>query len=53
VRPLKSMLYGLSPFDPASLALAVGAMTLVSTFAALTPARRAASIEPVRALRSE
>lgn len=53
VRPLKSMLYGLSAFDPASLVLAIVAMTLVSTFAALTPARRAASIEPVRALRTE
>lgn len=53
VRPLKSMLYGLSPFDPASLALAIAAMAMVSMFAVLLPARRAASVEPMRALRRE
>lgn len=53
MRPLRSMLYKLSPFDPLSLTLAIGAMMMVSLFAALTPARRAASVEPVRALRTE
>lgn len=53
MRPLKSMLYGLSPFDPSSLGLAIAAMALVSMFAALVPARRAASVEPMRALRRE
>jgi predicted permease len=53
VRPLKSMLYQMSPFDPASFAIAIGAMILVAGCAALVPARRAASIEPMRALRAE
>jgi predicted permease len=52
-RQIQSMLYKLSPFDPASFALAVAAMTVVSACAALIPARRAASIEPMRALRTE
>jgi predicted permease len=53
VRPLKSMLYQMSPFDPVSLALAIATMIVVSGGAALLPARRAASIEPMHALRSE
>jgi predicted permease len=53
MRPLKSMLYEISPFDPLSFALAIAALTLVSGCAALAPARRAASIEPMQALRTE
>jgi predicted permease len=53
VRPLKSMLYQMSPLDPASLAFAIVAMIVVSGSAALLPARRAASIEPMQALRAE
>jgi predicted permease len=53
VRPLKSMLYQMSPLDPVSFALAIVAMILVASCAALIPARRAASIEPMQALRAE
>jgi predicted permease len=53
IRPLKSMLYQISPFDPAAFALAIGVLVLVSGCAALVPARRAASVEPMRALRNE
>jgi predicted permease len=52
-RPLKSMLYQMSPMDPISFALAIAAMIVVSGGAALLPARRAASIEPMQALHSE
>jgi predicted permease len=52
-RPLKSMLYQMSPFDPASFVFAIAAMIVVSGCAALVPARRAASIEPMQALRTE
>jgi ABC-type antimicrobial peptide transport system permease subunit len=53
VRPLRSMLYQMSPFDPLSLAFALGIMVLVSAIAALVPARRAANVDPMRALRTE
>jgi predicted permease len=52
-QPLKSMLYQMSPLDPISFVLAVAAMIIVSGCAALIPARRAASIEPMQALRAE
>jgi predicted permease len=53
VRSLKSMLYMMSPLDPVSLVLAIAAMIVVSGCAVLLPARRAASIEPMQALRTE
>ena len=53
IRPLKSMLYQMSPFDPLSFAVAIAAMIAVATFAALLPARRAARLEPMQALRTE
>jgi predicted lysophospholipase L1 biosynthesis ABC-type transport system permease subunit len=53
VRPLKAMLYKMSPLDPMSLALALGIMVVVSAIAALVPARRAASVDPMQALRTE
>jgi len=53
VRPLHAMLYQMSPFDPLSLAFALGIMVLVSGIAALVPAQRAANVDPMRALRSE
>jgi macrolide transport system ATP-binding/permease protein len=53
VRPLKAMLYNLSPLDPLSLVFALAIMVLVSAIAALVPARRAASVDPIQALRTE
>jgi predicted permease len=53
VRPLKAMLYEISPFDPTAFALAIAVLLLVSAGAALVPARRAASVDPIRALRTE
>ncbi len=53
MRPLRAMLYQLSPFDPVSFALAIAAMFVVAGLATLIPARRAASIEPMQALRTE
>jgi predicted permease len=52
-RPLKSMLYQMSPLDPVSFVIAIAIMVAVSGCAALLPARRAASIEPMQALRAE
>lgn len=50
---LTSMLYGVSPRNPLLLAIACSAITLTAAVAALLPARRAASIDPMQALRSE
>ena len=52
-RFLRSMLYQLSPFDPISFVLALGVVTFIATLASLLPARRAASMDPVQALRTE
>jgi predicted permease len=52
-RFLRSMLYQLSPFDPISFALALAVVTVIATLASLLPARRAASVEPMQALRAE
>jgi predicted permease len=48
-----SMLYRLQPYDASSLGAAVAGILAVSLAAGFIPARRAASIDPVQALRSE
>ena len=53
VRPLRSMLYRLSPFDALSFIVAIAAMVAVAGCAALIPARRAAKVDPMVALRYE
>ncbi|HEX8894608.1 MAG TPA: ADOP family duplicated permease, partial [Terriglobales bacterium] len=53
VRVIKSLLYGVSPFDPFSAAAALLLLAVTAGLAAWLPARRAASIEPMQALRSE
>ena len=53
VRVLKSLLFGVSAFDPASAFAAATMLLLIALAAAFVPARRAASIEPMQALRTE
>jgi predicted permease len=53
IRPLKSMLYQMSPLDPVSFAVSIVAMITVALGAALVPARRASRLEPMQALRTE
>jgi predicted permease len=53
VRFVEGMLYGVSAFDPVRIAAIIGVLALVATFAGLLPALRAASIDPIRALRAE
>jgi predicted permease len=50
---MKSLLYGVGSYDPWALAGAPLMLILCATAAGFIPARRAASIEPMRALRTE
>jgi predicted permease len=52
-RLLATQLYGVASWDPFALALAAGALATCSFVAALIPANRAASIQPMNALRTE
>ncbi|MGA2419244.1 MAG: ABC transporter permease [Candidatus Acidiferrum sp.] len=48
-----SLLYGLSPQDPLTLCAAMAGLAAVALFASLLPARRAAAMHPMAALREE
>jgi predicted permease len=52
-RAVSSLLYQVSPYDPALTAGAICVLLAVSAAACMLPARRAASIEPMEALRTE
>jgi predicted permease len=52
-RVLASLLYGISPLDPAAYALACGLLLTVACLANLAPAIVAARTDPLRALRRE
>ena len=52
-RAMKSQLYNVSTADFAVYAMGVSVIALIATMAALVPARRAASVQPSRALRDE
>jgi len=53
VRLLRSMLFNVAPFDPISFSLAAILLVLTVVVSGITPARRAATIEPMQALRNE
>jgi predicted permease len=53
VRMLRAMLFGVTPFDPFSYCAAAALLLLTVFVAGLAPARRAARIQPMTALRSE
>jgi predicted permease len=52
-RLIGAQLYGVSAWDPVALGVAAGSLAICALFAALIPAGRAASISPIRALRTE
>ncbi|HEY6971328.1 MAG TPA: ABC transporter permease [Candidatus Angelobacter sp.] len=52
-RFVTSLLYGVKTYDPLVFSVAVAALTLCAAVAAFIPARRAASIDPNQALRTE
>ena len=52
-RLVSAMLYGMKPFDAATIAGAVVILTLAALAAGFVPARRAAKVDPVVALRQD
>jgi putative ABC transport system permease protein len=52
-RGMGTMLYGVERFDTLSFAVAVGVLLSVSLAAGLLPARRAAALDPLEALRTD
>ena len=53
VQTLSTQLFGVEPFDPAVVAAATLALLVMAFIAAYLPARRAARIDPILALRHE
>jgi ABC-type antimicrobial peptide transport system permease subunit len=53
VKLVTSMLYGVQPLDPVSAALAIAILAVAAVLAVWIPARRAAGIDPMSALRYE
>ncbi|MGD0889993.1 MAG: ABC transporter permease [Terracidiphilus sp.] len=53
VRLVRAALFGVAPFDPISFFAAAVLLVITVFVAGLAPARRAASIEPMQALRTE
>ena len=52
-RLMESLLYGVKPGDPVSFFSVAAILLMVALLAVLIPARRAISLDPVAALRSE
>ncbi len=52
-RAMQSLLFNVSPFDPLTLASVAGLLALVALLACYLPARRAAQVDPMVALRHE
>lgn len=52
-RSVSAMLFGLQPGDPVTIAVTLAALTTAGLAASYLPARRAAGIDPIRALRED
>jgi predicted permease len=49
----RALLFGLQPYDPATIVTAIVALSIVAAFASYVPALRASRLEPTEALRDE
>ena len=52
-RAIRGMLFGLAPNDPATFAMAAAVLIFIAVIAGYLPARRAAQVDPLNALRHE
>jgi len=52
-RTASSLLFGLKPYDPLTLATSVGLLGAIGAVASFLPARRASKVDPMVALRYE
>jgi ABC-type antimicrobial peptide transport system permease subunit len=52
-RTVRTLLYGIRPVDPLTLIIAIGGLLTIALAASLLPAIRAASVDPMQALREE
>jgi putative ABC transport system permease protein len=52
-RRISEQLFQVSPLEPRIIAIAVALILVIATFASLTPARRAANIDPIATLKAE
>jgi len=50
---MANQLYGVDKYDPFTMAIAIAVLAVCAAIAGLVPARRASSIEPMNALRTE
>jgi ABC-type lipoprotein release transport system permease subunit len=52
-RAARSLLFGITPVDPLALGAVIAVLLLTSGMACYLPARRAAALDPITALRHE
>ncbi|HEX6259078.1 MAG TPA: hypothetical protein VFZ51_00390, partial [Woeseiaceae bacterium] len=52
-RALGSLLYGIAPNDPVTLAAVLGGFGVIACLACWVPVRRALGVDPVRSLKEE
>jgi putative ABC transport system permease protein len=50
---IEHRLYGISPVDPTMFAVTIAVLVVVACVACWVPARRAATLDPMTALRAE